>query len=358
MKDPGYDNESTREENVQDEWNSLKADIRTHAMDFSIESLVRIFKQGDLVIPAFARPMVWSLTQKSQFIESLLLDIPVPSVFFAENPENYQYSVLDGTQRLYAAISYLDGEYALTGLDSLTSANSLKFDELPPRMQWHLRMSTMRAVIISSTSISDVTATVFSRLNTGGTLLSTQDLRNATLQGPFNSLTIELAHMPDFQQAIGAAGFSRNQRDAELVLRYFALTEGIAHDSMLSQQVLTHFLQTKNYSSQAEIEEYRNSFIDSLHKCLGAFGSESFRRWHPELGRVEKRFSTPVYEAQMLAVRSFHSAEIVEHASKIRVAMRKLFERDEFLKYLKVNTGRSLDARVTAIAEIIESVAR
>ncbi|MFF7099990.1 DUF262 domain-containing protein [Streptomyces nigra] len=359
VKDQNRGEESSREEIIQEDWEALKADIRTHAMDFTIESLVRIFEQGDLVIPAFARPMVWSPTQKSQFIESLLLNIPVPSLFFAENPETYQYSVLDGTQRLGSVISYLNGEYALTGLESLTSANSLKFDELPPRMQWHLRMSTMRAVIISSTSISDVTATVFSRLNTGGTLLSTQDLRNATHQGPFNSLTIELAHMPVFQQAIGAgASFSRNQRDVELVLRYFALSEGITHESTLSQQVLTGFLQKKNESSQSELKKYRSSFVESLHKCLSAFESDSFRRWRPELGRAETRFSIPIYEAQMLAVRKFSSAQIVDHASHIRLAMRKLFESEEFLKSLKINTGHSLDVRVTAITQMIESIVR
>ncbi|MFF3143343.1 DUF262 domain-containing protein [Streptomyces sp. NPDC057927] len=358
MQDQNPNEEPTKED-IQDNWEALKADIRTHAMDFSLDSLVRIFEQGDLVIPSFARPMVWSLTQKSQFIESLLLNIPVPSIFFAENPETYQYSVLDGTQRLGAVISYLNGEYALTGLNSLTSANALKFNELPLRMQRHLHMSTMRAVIISSTSASDVTATVFSRLNTGGTTLSVQELRNATHQGPFNTLTVELAHMPDFQQLLGAGSdFSRSLRDVELVLRYFALSEGVAQESTLSQQVFSHFLQEKNTSSQAELEEYRRSFVNALQKCLSAFESESFRRWRPELGRAESRFSTPLYDAQMLAVGRFSSAQIADHSTQIRLGMRKLFESAEFSKSLKLTTTHSLNLRVNAVAEMIESVAR
>ncbi|MET8688897.1 DUF262 domain-containing protein [Streptomyces sp. NPDC004732] len=351
--------ETHAQEDVQADWEALKADIRTIAMDFSLESLAGIYEQGELVIPPFARRMVWSLSQRSQFIESLLLNIPIPSLFFAENPETFQYSVLDGTQRLDASISYLKGEYALAGLETLTSANTLKFADLPLRMQWHLRRSTMRAVIISSNSISDVTSTVFSRLNTGGTLLSSQDLRNATQQGPFNSLTIELSSMLEFQQAVNAGpAFTRGQRDVELVLRYFALSEGFAQESPLTQQALTEFLHTKNDSSQVEIERYRASFLSSLHKCLNTFGPESFRRWRPELGKAESRFSAPVYEAQMVAVERFPSKQLIKHAHKIRVGMRKLFESDEFSRSLKLNTPRSFEVRVENIAAMIESIAR
>ncbi|MFK4065281.1 DUF262 domain-containing protein [Streptomyces sp. NPDC029674] len=348
------------EVSVQNDWESRKADIRTHAMDFTVDELERIFAQGDLVIPPFARPPIWSLTQKSQFIESLLLNIPVPSIIFAENPETYQYSVLDGTQRLDAVFSYLHGDFALTGLSSLASANSLKFNELPLRMQIHLRRSSMRAVIISSESASDITTAVFSRINTGGTNLSVQEMRNATQQGPLNSLTIELAQLPDFQQTLGRTGsvFVRSQRDVELVLRFFALSEENSKESPPSQQAFTEFLRKNNQASSAELKRYRDSFVNSLQKCLSAFGDESFRRWRPELGRAEQRFSVPVYDAQMLAVGKFPAAWIVNHAPVIRSGMRKLFENAEFEDSLKNTTRASLDSRVGAVAEMIESVAR
>ncbi|MFF3523246.1 DUF262 domain-containing protein [Streptomyces albidoflavus] len=352
-------NEEPTKDDVQDDWEALKADIRTHAMDFNVDSLMRIFEQGDMALPAFARTMVWSLTQKSRFIESLLLNIPIPSIFLAENPETYQYSVLDGTQRLGAVFSYLRGEYALTGLDSLTSANGLKFNEMPLRMQRHLRMATMRAVIISSASSSDVAATVFSRLNTGGTSLSAQELRNATHQGPFNSLTMELARTPEFRHILGMGSDpSKSLRDAELVLRYFVLSEEASPESTYSRQAFTHFLREKNNSSQAELEDYRKSFMDSLQKCLSAFESEAFRRWRPELGRAESRFAIPVYEAQMLAVGRFSCTQIANHSNQIRAGMRKLFEDSEFNKSLRSATKHSLDFRVNAIAEMIESIAR
>ncbi|MEV5346913.1 DUF262 domain-containing protein [Streptomyces achromogenes] len=346
-------------EAIQDDWEALRSDIRTHAMDFSVESLARLSEQGELVIPAFARPMVWSQIQKSQFIESLLLDLPVPPLFFSENPETYQYSVLDGAQRLRAAISYLHGEYTLTGLTGLTSANETHFEDLPIRMQRHLRMSTMRAVIISSASDSNLQAEVFSRLNTGGTALTTQELRNATHQGPFNSLTVDLSRLPEFRQAIGGGSTSTgNLRDVELVLRYFVLSEERGHNYTISQRTFTDFLQRKNESSPSELERYRRSFVKSLEKCLVAFESEAFRRWRPETGKSDSRFSVPLYDAQMLAVHQFSSDQIFRHARKIRLGMRRLFTSEDFTSSLRVTTANSLDLRISSVVEMIESVAR
>ncbi|MFJ8197313.1 DUF262 domain-containing protein [Streptomyces sp. NPDC096152] len=358
MQGKNQDKETVSEA-IQDDWEALRSDIRTHAMDFNIESLARLFEQGELVIPAFARPMVWSQMQKSQFIESLLLDLPVPPLFFSENPETYQYSVLDGAQRLRAAISYLRGEYALTGLTDLISANETHFEDLPIRMQRHLRMSTMRAVIISSASSTHVQAEVFSRLNTGGTALTTQELRNATHQGPFNTLTVELSRLPDFRQAIGAGPNSTgNLRDAELVLRYFVLSEERGRDFAISQRMFTDFLRRKNESSPSELEKYHTSFVKSLEKCLDAFDDEAFRRWRPESGKSDPRFSVPLYDAQMLAVNEFSRGLIFRHAHEIRLGMRKLFSSKEFTNSLKVTTAHSLNFRVSSVVEMIESVAR
>jgi hypothetical protein len=358
MQGKNQDKETVSEA-IQDDWEALRSDIRTHAMDFNIESLARLFEQGELVIPAFARPMVWSQIQKSQFIESLLLDLPVPPLFFSENPETYQYSVLDGAQRLRAAISYLHGEYALTGLTDLISANETHFEDLPIRMQRHLRMSTMRAVIISSASSTHVQAEVFSRLNTGGTALTTQELRNATHQGPFNTLTVELSRLPEFQQAIGAGPNSTgNLRDVELVLRFFVLSEERGRDFTISQRMFTDFLRRKNESSPVELEKYHLSFVKSLEKCLSAFGGEAFRRWRPESGKLDPRFSVPLYDAQMLAVHAFSRDLIFRHAHEIRLGMRKLFSSKEFTNSLKVNSAHSVNFRVSSVVEMIESVAR
>lgn len=347
---------------LQDSWEDLRSDVLTHAMDFSIDSLARLSEQGDLLNhPPFKRRARWDLTQNSRFIESLLLNIPTPPLFFAEDTETYQYSVIDGTQRLDAVFMYLQDSYRLTGLESLTAANNLKFSDLPQRMQRHLLRTTMRAVIISPTSRSDIRTTVFARLNSGGTRLNVQEMRNALDQGPFNSLTIELAESPDFQQALGAGlAYSRSMRDVELVLRYFALSDGYVQPSTPTSQALTQALQHKNKSTTEALREDRRSFEGSLKKCLTAFGSDIFRRWRPEVNKVDSRISIPLYDAQMLAVRDFSIELISIHDQHVREGMRTLFHSSEFTNTLKSNVHfkHSLDFRVNAIAGMIESVAR
>ncbi|TXS36649.1 DUF262 domain-containing protein [Streptomyces sp. OR43] len=357
MQGQGHDEGPTSEE-IRRNWQLAKADIRTSAMDFPIASLERIFEQGDLVIPSFARRKVWTLSQNSQFLESLLLNIPVPSLFFAEDPDTYKYSVLDGTQRLDAVLSYIKGEYPLQGLVGLHSANGLKFSELPEQMRRHLLACTMRAVIVAASSTSDVTTEVFSRINAGGTHLTTQEIRNAAHQGPFNSLTIELASSDEFRRALGvSSGGIKIIRDAELVLRYFWLTEDTV-DSMPSPQLLTHYLQRKNESSLEVIQEYRASFATTLDKCLIAFEGEVFRRWLPVQGKAESRISAPLYYAQMLAVRTLSASMIAQNSTRIRLGMRELFGNPEFRGTFTAAGKHHLAMRVNLIVEMIESVAR
>jgi len=356
MKDKDSGREAT-EESVGAEWESLRANVQTRAMDFSVDSLVALFEQGDLVIPNFARPLVWNRANSSLFIESLLLNIPIPSMFFAEDPKTYQYAVLDGTQRIHAVISYLRGEYALTGLQNLTSAESLTFRELPLQMQRYLLRRTIRVEIITSVAASNVTAEVFSRLNTGGVNLTTQELRNALHQGPFNSLTLELSEEPEFQKFL-KWGPRRSLIGAELALRYFALLERPPEYPTLTQEYLTQFLQEKNRSSRAEVDKYRKSFTDSLQKCGIAFGDGAFRRWRPARDQIDTQFSNALFEAQMVAVERFSTPEIISHADQIRLGMRRLFDDAEFDQSLRSISPSSLRTRVNAVARMIESIVR
>lgn len=355
MKDKDSERRAT-DESVGAQWESLRANIQTRAMDFSVDSLAAILEQGELVIPKFARPLVWSQINSSQFVESLLLNIPIPSMFFAEDPNTYEYAVLDGTQRIHAVISYLRGEYALTGLQNLTSAEALKFEDLPLRMQRYLRRCSIRVEIITAADTSGVTATVFSRLNTGGVSLTVQELRNAVHQGLFNSLTLELSERPEIQQILRGEN-GRRLAGAELVLRYFALSEQAPEYFVVPQEALTRFLEEKNRCSQEEIEKYRKLFANSLQKCRTAFGDDAFRRRRAR-GGVDAQFSNTLFQAQMLAVQRFSPAEIAENADLIQLGMRRLFEDAEFDQSFRNFSPRSLKFKVDAIVKMIESVVR
>eukprot|EP01036_Dinobryon_divergens_P040432 gene40432-53454_t len=152
--------------------------------------------------PEYQRRLRWTTAQKSKLIESLLLNIPIPSVFFYES-EAARYEVMDGQQRLNAVKEFLNNEFRLSSLSVLWPLNGLSYKTCPPRIKRGLDRAVMTAIVLllesdvesveaRNSTKSDIRRFIFDRLNTGGTALNAQELRNAIYPGEFNDLIIRL----------------------------------------------------------------------------------------------------------------------------------------------------------------------
>ena len=157
----------------------------------SLNTLEEQWKDGTLIIPDFQREYVWDNAKASRLIESLLLNIPIPSLFLSETAEA-QYEVVDGHQRVYSVIRYLDNQFALSGLRIQQELIGNRFFKLPEREQRFLRTRVIRAIIISADSAPTMKFEVFERLNTGGLALNAQEVRNAIYRGSLNETLKEL----------------------------------------------------------------------------------------------------------------------------------------------------------------------
>lgn len=148
--------------------------------------------------PEYQRRLVWDRRKKSLFIESLLMNIPIPPVFLYEYDLS-RYEVMDGQQRLNAVLEFYEGDLVLSGLTTWKALNGLTYSECPPRIRRGLDRRRISANVLLAENIKKKTdadfirRTVFERLNTGGQQLNAQELRNAVYSGPFNELLIELA---------------------------------------------------------------------------------------------------------------------------------------------------------------------
>ena len=158
--------------------------------------------------PEYQRRLVWDKKKKSLFIESLLMNVPVPPVFLYEYDLN-RYEVMDGQQRLNSILEFYDNRLVLTGLETWSALNGLTYSECPPRIRAGLDRRRLSANILLAESVKNaedaefIRKTVFERLNTGGQPLNAQELRNSLYSGPFNELVIKLARTPLFQQLWG-----------------------------------------------------------------------------------------------------------------------------------------------------------
>ena len=155
--------------------------------DRSLSELHRWYKGGRIIIdPEWQRNYVWDSSRASKLIESFLLDIPVPVVYFSKTSSG-KYEVIDGLQRLTSVFNFFDNKYKLQKLDIFKQHNGKHFKDLPIEVQNKLEDSILRSFELLD-SQGDIHFIVFERLNTGGVKLNDMEIRNCLYRGPLNSL--------------------------------------------------------------------------------------------------------------------------------------------------------------------------
>lgn len=216
--------------------------VHTQSLDLSFNELLDMFKDGELDInPDYQRLFRWSQGAQSRFIESLLLEMPVPPIYVVED-DNGKYQLIDGLQR-FSSYLHLRGELDAAHLvdpivkgdylklqecDIVEDLNGLGFEDFPTALKIRLKRAFVRVEVVRKGSDNKFRYHMFKRLNTGGEALTSQQLRNCTirmLDAKFIDFVIRLSKNPDFetctlkiseQQKLGAF-------DQELVIRFFAL---------------------------------------------------------------------------------------------------------------------------------------
>ncbi len=228
---------STEEE--LDEAPYVEFDISVSPSDPTLELLSQHIARGDIIIPFYQRKYVWKIEQASRLVESFLMGLPVPQVFLYVNAED-QLEVIDGQQRLMSIKYFFDGLFGeeddkgrkqvfkLKGLSERSEYNGKTFNDLPPRDQRKLRNSTLRAINIKQLKPNlrnDSVFHIFERLNTGGTQLKAQEIRNAVYRGNIVGELGRLNDTPGWRGILGIVRPDKNQKDVELILRLFSLFE-------------------------------------------------------------------------------------------------------------------------------------
>lgn len=211
-------------------------EVRTESLDMSVGEIISLQENKELVIqPDFQRLFRWSDEQRSRLIESLLLELPIPSIFVIER-ESGVFELIDGLQRISSVIQFINPEalglekLVLDGCDLIPDLDNLTYDELPLTLRLRLKRTGIRTVIIKRQSSQFLRYEMFKRLNTGGAKLSEQDIRNVNARmlgekgSEFYEFLTKCANHPSFAAGIELLPNSNvdTRGDEELVLRFFA----------------------------------------------------------------------------------------------------------------------------------------
>lgn len=222
-------------EDIQEDINPQYASsLRLFPRDWTVQTIVSQIEQKNIDLnPKFQRRNAWSDIRRSKLIESLILGIPVPEVMLAENAEKSRvFLVIDGKQRLLTLSGFINPESnptwdspKLMGLTVLRDLNGLSYNDFSTTdYGTQLQNATIRCSVISNYNGTDVLYDIFYRLNTGSVPLSSQELRQVLIAGPFADSLVEWTNQPNqaIHRVMGSNEPDKRLRDVELVLRFIS----------------------------------------------------------------------------------------------------------------------------------------
>lgn len=365
LKNDIEDTDNTEDSSVVIFLNKKQRELITSTVDYNLESLSQLINKRTIdLAPKYQRRFRWDDARKSKLIESFLMNVPIPPIFLNEDDFG-KYSVIDGKQRLSAISEYLSGKLSLIELKVFTDLNGLNFFDLPIEFQSSLKIrANIRAIIILRQSDKDIKYEVFQRLNTGGVKLNAQEIRNSAFPGKLNDKILELSENKYFHKLLGIKSISKSRiyqemKDAELVLRFFALRKSWKQYAGGLKKILDSFMDDNQTMIEAQVNEMAKEFTETLQKVELIFGEEgSFRRWISENNKWKQQVSAPLFDAQMFACYRKKKERLDNSKSVILSDFKKLFTNDrEFIQSIESSTAspNRFLYRITKLNEIINN---
>lgn len=203
----------------------IQKEIRFDTRDFPIESIVDWFKKDKFFIPPYQREFIWNQDDQSQFIESVIMGLPIPMMFLAEDDDG-TFEIVDGAQRIQTLDAFLSGDLALGRLEKLKALSGFRFSDLPETQQNKLTARTLRIVVLDQETTIDNRQDLFNRINKFGRKLEPSERRRGAYEGPFMTFLEECAQDKLFLGLCPITPAKEKRKEPlELVTRFFAYSE-------------------------------------------------------------------------------------------------------------------------------------
>jgi Protein of unknown function DUF262 len=254
-----------------DQLDAERKTVAFDAYDIIVRQLIDMVENKEIdIAPEYQRQFVWDEPRESELIESLLLGIPVPSLYMAVNPSDGVWEVVDGVQRL-STILHFRGlpqhlkkirktmPLELQGLTKLSNFNSVKFDDLPVPIKTGFLNRSLRVTVLNDRSDTSVRFDLFERLNTGGVGLHPQEIRNIVYRGDFKNAVQKLSHNSDLRSFLKLPKKGRNSDASadyeEAVLRFFAFKDNYLNFDHSVKEFLNDYMKTRASTELSDVEQ-------------------------------------------------------------------------------------------------------
>lgn len=360
--------------------------VHTRSLDLSFNELLDMYNVGEINIsPDFQRLFRWSEGTRSRFIESLLLELPVPPIYVIEEEEG-RYLLIDGLQRISSYLHLrgkLDANHleppvrqgdqlVLTDCDIVRELNGTTFDNLPLALQIRLKRAFIRVEVVRRESDSFLKYHMFKRLNTGGEKLTDQQIRNCTirlLDPAFNDFIITLSKENDFRSCIDMLSEDRllGAFDQELVLRFFALRN---HREAFKHNVgdfLTEYMElvTNTCSDVHHLfsyEEQRAAFQKTFAVLKQTLGDKSFAFANKTQDNLTRSFGIYHFEAFTIGLQPHLERIDLENETQLKRLEEEFLAIKSSQDFIAITTGGGknspgpLEKRISFVKDRINGV--
>lgn len=347
-------------------YDPTKADIDIREAPHSVFELMRKYDQQRLIVdPDFQRNLVWKREQQSRFIESIILNFPLPPLYVNETREG-KYIVVDGLQRITALHQFLNNKFPLQGLEALPRLNNNNFDALKQMAgayQTKVEDKKILLYVLRPSVPLTVVYDLFNRINTGGTPLERHEVRNCIFLGNATKLLKELSESETFRVAIDNGISPKRMKDREVVLRYlsFKIKRYQSYASDMSS-FIEEVMRDINKMTTEEILALKDDFYRAMRLTYDFFRENNFRipfTKKDKVTREDKVTRGRINIAVLESVGFFFSQQTEDFLIKNKEVIKnnffnRLLKNEKYLDAVQKSTGDK--NRVTLRFELAQEI--
>ena len=253
---------------------------------FSLQQIVDLIESKDIdIAPDFQRYFIWDKTRQSRLIESVLLGLPLPSIYLSQYKDG-MLTVVDGLQRLNTIKDFFDDKFTLSNLEYLTECNGKKYSNLnevlkPLRLR-RLGQTQVMCFVIDYRSPTQLKFDLFRRLNTGGKPLNNQEIRNCLSKPKLQKLLHDMTTSAEFKEATSGSVKATRMEDKEAALRFMYFYDQYSESNPIGDYdgymdiSLDKYVDLKN--NDLDSSKYLDLYTRSLDLAAHLFDEHAFRK--------------------------------------------------------------------------------
>lgn len=330
--------------------------VFTEKKDFPLSTLKEMVDDGDIIPnPEYQRDYVYTDKQASKLVESVLMGIPIPTIYLCVEEDN-TYSVIDGQQRITSLVRYLKNDFALNGLQELNELNGKCYKDLSKDIQKKLKSSSLSTISLLKQSTA-LKYEIFARLNQGAVKLNPQELRNCIYRGTFNKMLDDIAATNPHLHNLFHDDNNRKSYQ-ERILRFFALRNYQDYQSSMLK-TMNSYMELHRNDEEDEIKAAKDRFNNTIDIIKQVLGNEAFMAFDRNKNTILEKFSGSVYDSIIIPFSFFDKHSLIVNADKIREAVMNVKMTDESYRedtYAATGSKVRVIRRIQTIYNLILSI--